>query len=184
MKKKITISYISGYKKADEAGILSEEIFKSVKIDKMYTKLYSSGMIKLSMLKGIPFPLFMFLCQSCKNDGVVHSGEVYCEEFLIWFEKAAGVKSNYSLETIGKGYAQLTKAELLIKLGLGRYRINPVHFWKGSIERERVDAVRKLLEDKTIEPWITDSDKKKRPKRARSKKVDIAKGLDFDDFEV
>jgi hypothetical protein len=175
MNKKKIVRYISGYKDPDKDGIIVED-FKSVKIDIHYTKLYSSGMVKLSMLRGLPFPLFLFLCEISNKDGIVCSEEAFYKKFSRWMNIASKEPITYSSDTIRKGYSKLANAGLLIKIYEGVYRINPVHFWKGSKDHERVDAVKKLLEDKVIEPWY-EVDKKKK----LSGMVQKLSNIDFDD---
>ncbi|REG92145.1 hypothetical protein [Algoriphagus antarcticus] len=182
-KGKLLVRYISGYKEPDEDGIILES-YKSVKIDKSYSKLYSSGLVKLSMMKGVQFTLFMFLCEISKNDGLVWSEKHYYDEFKKWIKRGNNEPFPYTTSTIRKAYAELTKIELLIKLNRGAYRINPVHYWKGSGDHDRVAAVKSLLEGKVIEPWYTDNPKKKDSNKSKTNISFDIRGINFDDDEI
>jgi hypothetical protein len=179
-KHKILVRYISSYKEPDEDGIILEN-YKSVKIDKGYSKLYSSGIAKLIRLKGVELSLFMFLCQISDNDGLVRSEKHYYSEFRKWLTIDNNERFPYTTDTVRKAYTELAKTGLLIKLKRGIYRINPVHYWKGSVDHERIDAVRSLLEKKVIEPWYVHDSKKKTLKSPRS--IFDLKDINFDEID-
>jgi hypothetical protein len=97
-KHKILVRYISSYKEPDEDGIILEN-YKSVKIDKGYSKLYSSGIAKLIRLKGVELSLFMFLCQISDNDGLVRSEKHYYSEFRKWLTIDNNERFPYTTDT-------------------------------------------------------------------------------------
>jgi len=152
--RKIKVTYMSGAKKPDEDGIISEMKYKSMSLDRDYGKLYQSGMFKLLQLDGCPVKLFLFLCETCSDTNLISSGVVTIDEFLEWMERATGKELAYSKETVHKSFKKLKSADLLVIISRGKYKINPVHFWKGSKESDRIDSVRFMLEKKMIKHTV------------------------------
>jgi hypothetical protein len=151
--RKIKVSYMSGHKNADKEGVIDKLKFKSIMLDRDFGKLYQSGLFKLLALEGCPVKLFMFLCEICSDSNHVLSGTALNTDFILWMEKATGKKDYYTTETLNKSFAALKKINLVVMLTRGSYKLNPVHFWKGPKESDRVDSVRNMLEKGLIKPF-------------------------------
>jgi hypothetical protein len=150
--RKIKVSYMSGHKEADEDGIISELKYKSMKLDRDYGKLYQSGMFKLASLNGCPVNLFLFLCEVSSESNLIRTDIKIIEDFLGYYSRATDGEKSYSVVVVRKALAQLKEIHLIVPVTRGLCRINPIHFWKGPKESDRIDTVRLMLEEGLIKP--------------------------------
>jgi len=153
--RKIKVNYMSGHQKADKDGIISELKYKSMHLDRDYGKLYQSGMFKLAKLNGCPVNLFLFLCEISSDSNLVRTDISTIEDFMGYYSRATGGEKSYSVVLVRKAVTQLKEIGLIVPMTRGMYKINPIHFWKGPKEIDRIDSVRNMLEKGLIKPERT-----------------------------
>jgi len=143
---------MSGHKKADSEGIVSELEYKSMKVEREYGKLYQSGMFKLAKLNGCPVPLFMFLTEECSQTNLFRTDMATINSFLGWMDRATNGENTFSVIMVRKSFKMLKDIHLIVLSAKGIYYMNPVHFWKGPNESDRINSVRHMLESGLISP--------------------------------
>lgn len=148
--RKLKVTYMNGHKLPDSEGIIDDLKYKSVMVDRNYTKIFPAAMYRLMQLNGCPVKLFLYLCERCTEENLVHTGKTTIDNFNLFMKRATKGEEVYSDIAVKKAFADLRRVELLVPTGRGWSRINPIYFWKGELEQNRVDLIKKMLEDKSI----------------------------------
>ena len=138
--RKLNVVFMKKPKEPDSEGIIDGFEYGNISIERSFSKLYASGILKLTSLKGSPVNLFLYFMSNCDEHGMVSTDQEMVRRFIKW------VKTDYSDASVKWAIKELKKNQLIIPVNKGRIQLNPIHFWNGPNEKGRIEAVKKLME--------------------------------------
>ena len=119
-------------------------VFTKVEVSNLYTRTYHDAIDRLVLLTPCARNLVDYLCMVMDSGNIVQNNAVRRRTFR-WRMAKLGV--DYKDGTVKNAFLELVDGGLLLDMGRGSYRLNPVYFMKNG-GRGRIELIKQVYDNK------------------------------------